>query len=64
MTDRCKPRLALAKVRVTGPPEVVDQVVDAITDALPSAAPSRPYPSRHDSGHVRVYLEVTPNEHP
>lgn len=60
MTDQRKPRLDLAKVRVIGPPEVVDQVVDAITTALPSASPSRPYPSRHNPEHVRVYLEVTP----
>lgn len=60
MTDTSKRRLDIAKVRVIGPPEVVDQVVDAITTALPSADPSRPYPSRHNSGHVRVYLEVAP----
>ncbi|WP_017581650.1 hypothetical protein [Nocardiopsis valliformis] len=60
MTDTSKRCLGIAKVRVIGPPEAVDQVVDAITTALPSAAPSRPYPSRHSSGHVRVYLEVAP----
>ncbi|WP_117197938.1 hypothetical protein [Nocardiopsis sp. TNDT3] len=60
MTDRRKPRLNLAKVRVIGPPEVVDQVVDAITTARPFADPSKPYPSRHNPGHVRVYLEVSP----
>lgn len=60
MTDQRKTRLDLAKVRVIGPPEVVAQVVDAITTALPSADPSRPYPSRHNPEHVRVYLEVTP----
>ena len=61
MTDKHAPRrLSLAKVRVIGPPEVVDQVVDAITTALPSADPSQPYPSRKSPGHVRVYVEVTP----
>ncbi|CAL9359195.1 hypothetical protein [Nocardiopsis dassonvillei] len=60
MPDHSKRRLDLAKVRVIGPPEVVDQVVDAITAALPSADPSKPYPSRHNPGHVRVYLEVSP----
>ena len=60
MTDQRKARLDLAKVRVIGPPEVVEQVVDAITTALPSASSSRPYPSRHNPEHVRVYLEVTP----
>ncbi|MEU3017186.1 hypothetical protein ABZ635_07305 [Nocardiopsis sp. NPDC007018] len=60
MTDRRKPRLDLAKVRVIGPPETVARVVDAITNAIPSADPSKPYPSRHNSGHVRVYLEVAP----
>lgn len=60
MTERRKHRLDLAKVRVIGPPEVVDRVVDAITTALSSADPSEPYPSRHNSGHVRVYLEVAP----
>ena len=60
MTEQRKPRLELAKVRVVGPPEIVDQVVEAITTALPATDPSRPYPSRHNSAHVRVYLEVTP----
>ncbi|MFC9090519.1 hypothetical protein [Nocardiopsis dassonvillei] len=60
MTDRRKPRLDLAKVRVIGPPETVARVVDAITAALPSADPSGHYPSRHNPGHVRVYLEVAP----
>jgi hypothetical protein len=60
MTDKRKPRLDLAKVRVIGTPETVDRVVDAITTALPSAEPSRPYPSRHNSDHVRAYLEVSP----
>ncbi|WP_150244848.1 hypothetical protein [Nocardiopsis quinghaiensis] len=60
MPERRKRRLDLAKVRVIGPPEIVDQVVDAITDALPSADPSGAYPSRHNSDHVRVYLEVAP----
>ncbi|MGW8528980.1 hypothetical protein [Nocardiopsis sp. NPDC055824] len=60
MPERRKRGLDLTKVRVIGPPEVVDQVVEAITAALPSADPSRPYPSRHNPGHVRVYLEVAP----
>ncbi|MFE0267254.1 hypothetical protein ACFWZ7_21995 [Nocardiopsis alba] len=60
MAHPSKRHLDLAKVRVIGPPEIVDQVVDAITTALPSATPSRPYPSRHTTGHVRVYLEVSP----
>lgn len=60
MPDHRKRRLDLAKVRVIGPPEVVDQVVDAITAALPSTEPSKPYPSRRNPGHVRVYLEVSP----
>lgn len=60
MTDARKPRLDLAKVRVIGPPEVVDQVVNAITTAVPAAEPSCPYPSRKNPGHVRVYLEVSP----
>ena len=60
MTDPSKRRLDLAKVRVIGPPEVVDQVIEAITTALPAADPSGHYPSRHNPGHVRVYLEVTP----
>ncbi|WP_017577195.1 hypothetical protein [Nocardiopsis kunsanensis] len=60
MTDTRKPRLDLAKVRVIGPPEVVDHVVDAITTAVPAAKPSCPYPSHKNPGHVRVYLEVSP----
>jgi len=60
MTEQRKPRLDLTKVRVIGPPEVVEQVVDAITTAMPAAEPSRPYPSRKNPGHVRVYLEVSP----
>ncbi len=60
MPDHSKRRLDLTKVRVIGPPEVVDQVVDAITTALPSADPSEHYPSRKNPGHVRVYLEVAP----
>ncbi|WP_306365994.1 hypothetical protein [Nocardiopsis sp. CC223A] len=55
-----KPRPELAKVRVIGPPDIVDRVVDAITTALPAIDPSEPYPSRKNPGHVRVYLEVTP----
>lgn len=55
-----KPRLELAKVRVIGPPEIVDRVVDAITAALPAADPSQLYPSRKNPDHVRVYLEVSP----
>ncbi|MFL1381635.1 hypothetical protein [Nocardiopsis protaetiae] len=60
MTHDRKPRLELAKVRVIGPPEIVSRVVDAITAALPAADPSEPYPSRKNPGHVRVYLEVSP----
>ncbi|RNL83580.1 hypothetical protein [Halostreptopolyspora alba] len=60
MTDRAKRRLDLAKVRVIGPPETVETVIEAITTALPAAEPSRPYASRRDPEHVRVYLEVTP----
>lgn len=60
MTEQRKPHLDLTKVRVIGQPEVVDQVVDAITTAVPTTEPSRPYPSRKNPGHVRVYLEVTP----
>ncbi|QUX27899.1 hypothetical protein KGD83_21850 [Nocardiopsis akebiae] len=60
MTDHRKPRLELARVRVIGPPEAVARVVDAITTALASADPSGRYPSRHNPGHVRVYLEVSP----
>ncbi|MDE3724767.1 hypothetical protein PWG71_25555 [Nocardiopsis sp. N85] len=60
MPEHRKARLEPAKVRVIGPPEIVAQVVDTITAALPAAAPSKPYPSRKTPGHVRVYLEVTP----
>ncbi|MBR8744996.1 hypothetical protein [Nocardiopsis sp. MG754419] len=60
MTESSKHRLDLARVRVIGPPDVVEKVVEAITTALTSASPSKPYPSRHNAGHVRVYLEVTP----
>ncbi|MFE6386776.1 hypothetical protein [Nocardiopsis dassonvillei] len=60
MTDHRKPRLELARVRVIGSPETVARVVGAVTAALPSADPSGHYPSRHNPGHVRVCLEVSP----
>lgn len=48
-------------VRLIGEPDDVAQVADVIRAALAISSESRLYPSRRDSSHVRLYLEVLPS---
>lgn len=45
-------------VRLIGEPDDVAQVADVIRATLAISCESRLYPTRRDSSHVRLYLEV------
>lgn len=49
------------QIRLIGEPADVERVAEVLRAALDLYAESRPYASRRNPSHVRLYLEVLPS---